>query len=140
MAIALNYPDLRREIAAQLMPELRGDTAEGLALEFHDPMLAAMLEDICLSEEAPATLEVRILARLERRSSASVKRPGGGSVDWRCGDARKMAADFIAALARSRRQREVENLRQVAADTRGDDAAAAAQAVIALRRQTHDSH
>ena len=50
--------------------------------------------------------------------------------------ARDMAADFISALARSRRRREVESLRRVAADTSGDDAAAAAQAVIALRRQT----
>ena len=65
VAIALNYPDLRTEIAAQLMPEPRGDAAEGLApAEFHDPMLAAMLEDICLSEEAQTSLEVRIMAGL----------------------------------------------------------------------------
>ena len=53
-------------------------------------------------------------------------------------DARTMTTDFIAALARNRRQREVENLRRVAADTRGEDAAAAAQALIALRRQSHE--
>ena len=49
-----------------------------------------------------------------------------------------MTTDFIAALARNRRQREVENLRRVAADTRGEDAAAAAQALITLRRQSHE--
>jgi hypothetical protein len=51
-----------------------------------------------------------------------------------------MAADFISALARSRRRREVESLRRVASDTSGDDAEAAAQAVIALRRQTDDGN
>jgi hypothetical protein len=54
--------------------------------------------------------------------------------------AQQMAADFISALARSRRRREVESLRRVAADTSGDDAEAAAQAVIALRRQTDDGN
>jgi hypothetical protein len=47
-----------------------------------------------------------------------------------------MAADFVSALARSRRRREVESLRRVAADTSGDGADAAAQALIELRRQT----
>ena len=65
MAIALSYPELRAEIAAQLLPAPRGVAAKGLAsAEIHDPMLAAMLEDICLSEEAQSSLEVRIMAGL----------------------------------------------------------------------------
>ncbi len=139
VAIALNYPDLRAEIAAQLMREERGDAADGLApAEFHDPMLAAMLEDICLSEEAQTSLEVRIMAGLSDEQRERLSGLVVGPLIANADDARRMATDFIAALARNRRQREVENLRRVAADTRGDDSAAAAQALIALRRQTHE--
>jgi hypothetical protein len=101
-------------------------------------MLGAMLEDICLSEEARATLEVRILAGLseDQRERLSALMVGPLMVDAE--SAQQMAADFISALARGRRRREVESLRRVAANTSGDDAAAAAQAVIALRRQTFD--
>jgi DNA primase len=153
IAIALNYPELRNEIVAQIKPELRDEieeqlplgppgeaVAQAVAVEFHDPMLGAMLEDICLSEEARATLEVRIIAGLSQdqreRLSALVVGPLMVEVD----SARKMAADFISALARSRQRREVESLRRVAAVTSGDDAEAAAQELIALRRQTHDGH
>jgi DNA primase len=139
VAIALNYPDLRAEIAAQLMPEAHGDAAEGLApAEFHDPMLAAMLEDICLSEEAQTSLEVRIMAGLSDEQRERLSGLVVGPLMANADDARRMTTDFIAALARNRRQREVENLRRVAADTRGEDAAAAAQALIALRRQSHE--
>jgi DNA primase len=139
VAIALNYPDLRTEIAAQLMPEPRGDAAEGLApAEFHDPMLAAMLEDICLSEEAQTSLEVRIMAGLSEEQRERLSGLVVGPLMANADDASKMTTDFIAALARNRRQREVENLRRVAADTRGEDAAAAAQALITLRRQSHE--
>jgi hypothetical protein len=55
--------------------------------------------------------------------------------------ARALAGDYLAALARRRRGREVESLRRSArasSDSReGDDqAAAAAQAVISLRRES----
>jgi DNA primase len=139
VAIALNYPELRAEIAAQLMSEERGEAVEGLApAEFHDPMLAAMLEDICLSEEAQTSLEVRIMAGLSEEQRERLSGLVVGPLMANADDARKMTTDFIAALARNRRQREVENLRRVAADTRGEDAAAAAQALIALRRQSHE--
>jgi DNA primase len=146
IAIALNYPELRDEIAPDLRgeitdpvaPDSHGEIATPPAVEFHDPLLAAMLEDICLSEEAQATLEVRILAGLSEDQRERLSALVVGPLMVEAESARKMAADFVSALARSRRRREVENLRRVAADTSGDDAAAAAQAVIALRRQTHD--
>lgn len=127
IAIALNFSELRAELAAQAP-----------TVEFHDPMLGAMLEDICLSEEARAALEVRILGSLadEQRERLSALMVGPLMVDAE--SARRMAADFFAALTRSRRLREVESLRQTAAGASGDDAAAAAQAVIALRRQSGD--
>jgi len=139
IAIVLNYPELRGEIAAQIAPENReAITMPVTSVEFHDPMLGAMLEDICLSEETRATLEVRVLAGLsedqrERLSSLVV-----GPLMMDGDSARKMAADFISALARSRQRREVEGLRRVAANANGDDAEAAVQELIALRRQTRD--
>jgi DNA primase len=129
IAIALSYGELRGEIAAQVP-----------SVGFHEPMLGAMLEDICLSREAKATLEVRILGGLsaDQREHLSALMVGPLMVDAE--SARKMVADFVSALARSRQRREVENLRRVAADTSGDDAAAAAQNLILLRRQTQDGH
>jgi hypothetical protein len=101
-------------------------------------MLAAMLEDICLSGEAQSSLEVRIMAGLgedqRERLSGLIVGPLMADAD----SARAMAVEFIAALSRSRHRREVESLRRAAADTSGEDAAAAAQALIALRRQSDD--
>jgi DNA primase len=162
IAIVLNYPELRAEIAAQVTPELRAETAAhaspGLraaiaaqapeapaestasvtSVEFHDPMLAAMLEDICLSKESQAALEVRILTALSEeqreRLSALVVGPLIADAD----SARAMTAEFIAALARNRHRREVESLRRAVSNSTGDDAVAKAQDLIALRRQTQD--
>jgi hypothetical protein len=166
IAIALNYPELRAEIAAQVAPELgliakverltvaRGATPAEAAnakatadrlrsshvksIEFHDPMLAAMLEDICLSDEPKASLEVRIMVGLseEQRERLSALMVGPMIAD--ADNARAMATEFIAALARNRHRREQETLRRVVADTSGDDAAAAFEALVALRRQTND--
>ena len=99
IAIALNYLELRAEIAAQVQ-----------SVEFRDSLLAAMLEDICLCKEPQATLEVRILGGLsnDQRERLSALVVGPLMVD--ADAARKMAADFIAALARSRRRREGRKL------------------------------
>ncbi|MEA2679980.1 MAG: primase, partial [Candidatus Binataceae bacterium] len=151
IAITLNYAELRAEIAAQVTPELRNENSTALAsdarvenstaiarAEFHDPMLAAMLEDICLSDEPQASLEVRIMAGLseEQRERLSALMVGPLIAD--ADNARAMATEFIAALARNRHRREQETLRRVVADTSGDDAAAAFEALVALRRQTND--
>ena len=80
IAIALNYPELRGDLAAQAAPDSPADfKIELTSAEFHDPLLAAMLEDICLSEEAQGALEVRIIAGLseeqrERLSALVVDR------------------------------------------------------------------
>jgi DNA primase len=151
IAIALNYPELRPEIAAQVTPELRSERSTALPpdarvenptaiapAEFHDPMLAAMLEDICLSDEPKASLEVRIMAGLgdEQRERLSALMVGPMIAD--ADAARAMAVEFGAALARNRHRRDQETLRRVVADTSGDDAAAAFEALVALRRQTND--
>jgi DNA primase len=149
VAIALTYPELRGEIARQLTSESRDESAVGAAsdaraevstalapAEFHDPLLATMLEDICLSEAARASLDVRIMAGMseeqQKRLSALMVGPLIADLD----SARAMAAEFIAALARDRRRRELEGLRRVAVRSSGDDAYEAALAIAALRRQT----
>jgi len=153
IAIALNYPELRPEIAAETTPESGGDTVVGATpdarmenptavarAEFHDPMLAAMLEDICLSDEPQAALEVRILAGLSDEQRARLSALVVGPLITDADTARMEAARFIAALARDRHRREQESVRRIVADSTGDDAAAAFQALVALRRQTQDGH
>jgi DNA primase len=153
IAIALNYPELRPEIAAEATPESGGDTVVGATpdarmenptavarAEFHDPMLAAMLEDICLSDEPQAALEVRILAGLSDEQRARLSALVVGPLITDADTARMEAARFIAALARDRHRREQESVRRIVADSTGDDAAAAFQALVALRRQTQDGH
>jgi len=151
LAIALNYPELRDEIAAQVKPELPGEIAaqaspqaaaesipSSTSAEFHDPMLGAMLEDICLSNEPHASLEVRIMGGLsaDQRERLSALVVGPLIADAEC--ARTMALEFIAALERNRHRREVDSLRRAVSDSTGDDAVAKAQDLIALRRQTQD--
>ncbi len=146
VAIALSYPELREEIAAQMMPASRADAdaqassaAAGIApAEFHDPMLAAMIEDICLSAEAQASLEVRIMAGLSEDQRERLSALIVGPLMAEAESARAMAVEFMGALSRNRHRREVESLRRAAADTSGEDAAAAAQALIMLRRQGGD--
>lgn len=153
IAIALNYPELRGDLAAQAAPELRVDIAaqaapdspadfkiELTSAEFHDPLLAAMLEDICLSEEAQGALEVRIIAGLSEEQRERLSALVVGPLIANADGARAMAVDFIAALARNRRRRELENLKQAAKGAGVDDAYEAALAIAALRRQTHNDN
>ncbi|HVC43502.1 MAG TPA: DNA primase [Candidatus Binataceae bacterium] len=128
IAIALGYPALRAAIYAQAAPA-----------EIEDRVIGALLEEVCLSDEAQASLEIPVMLALsdEQRGRLSALMVGPLAAD--ADGARKLVADFSAALARGRRRREVESLRRAAATAglSGDDAAAAAQAVIALRRQVH---
>ncbi|MGH7932921.1 MAG: DNA primase [Candidatus Binataceae bacterium] len=124
VAIALRYPELRAKIIEQTPP---GD--------FDDHALRALFDQVCHSEEAGGSLEVAVLERLgeaehERLSALMV----GPMID----DAAKAEAlgiDYANAIARRNRGREVETLRRAAVAAGADGAAAAAQAVIALRRQ-----
>jgi DNA primase len=153
IAIALNYPELRPEIAAEATPESRGDTVVGVTpdarmqnptaiarAEFHDPMLAAMLEDICLSDESQAALEARILTSLSEEQRERLSALVVGPLIAEAEGARTIAAEFIQALARNRHRREVESLRRAVSNSTGDDAVAKTQDLIALRRQTQDGH
>jgi DNA primase len=122
--IALRFPELRAEIFAQAR-----------AAEFSDSEMAAILEEICASDEAQGSLEVSIITRIDESRRAYLSALMVGPVLEDAARARVLMGDYFAALADNRRRREVEQLRRAAAAGDGDEAAAAAQAVIALRRQ-----
>jgi DNA primase len=136
LALALSYPALRGEIFARAEPST-----------IEDRVIGALLEEVCHSEEPQAVLEIPVVAALndEQRSrlSALMVEPlftePSATPKAEQAAAQKLAVDFCTTIARGRRRREVESLRRVAAtaEANGDDAAAAAQAVIALRRQAH---
>ena len=153
IAIALNYPELRAEIASQVTPELRSENwapagpnarmENPTAIaneECQEPILTAMLADICLSDESQPALEVRIMAGLSEgqreQLSASVIDPLIANLE----SARVEATKLIAALERDRHQREVAGMRRVAVSSTStnDDAYEALLAIGALRRQTHN--
>jgi DNA primase len=126
VAIALRHPELRVEIAAQTRPH-----------EFEDGALGALLLEVCGSDEAQASLEVMVANRLsdEQRGRLSALVVGPLLEDE--ANARTLAADYVATLAKDRHRREVADALRRAASGGGEkESTAAAQNVIALRRQT----
>ncbi|HUO04407.1 MAG TPA: DNA primase [Candidatus Binataceae bacterium] len=129
---------------AVLHPELRGEiTASGAMKNFEDRQFAGALEELCRSDEDYAALAQWISERLTPEQQSRV---AAVAVDPAADDAARTAAlmrDYIAALARRRKTREIASLRLNAAGTgtganSQDEAAAAAQAVIAHRREVRD--
>jgi DNA primase len=123
--LALRYPELRAEIFA-----------EARAAEFSDSAMAAIVEEICASDESQGSLEVSVMARIGESRRAYLTELMVGPALEDAGGARALMGDYFAALAHGRRRREVEELRRAAAAANGDEATAKAQAVIALRRQS----
>jgi DNA primase len=125
VAIALRHPELRVEIAERVRPE-----------EFEDGALGGLLIEVCASEEAQASLEVIVANRLsdEQRGRLSALVVGPLLEDE--ANARTLATDYVATLAKDRHRREVADaLRQAASGGGEKESMAAAQNVIALRRQ-----
>ncbi len=127
VAIALRYPELRVEIAAQTRPE-----------EFEDRELGALVLEVCGSDDVQASLEVAVANRLsdEQRGRLSALMTGPLLDD--ATTSRKRLTDSFAAVTMNRHSRAVaEELRRAAASGCVEDAKTAAQNVIALRRQTN---
>jgi DNA primase len=123
IAIALRHRELRAEIAT---------TA---SVQFTDAELAALLEEICASEQSQAILEVMVMARLSDDQRAQLSALLVWPEDERK-STRALAEDYIAALTGGRLRRDVEEeLRRAALTMRPDEAIEAAQRVIALRRR-----
>ncbi|MDO8432713.1 MAG: DNA primase [Candidatus Binatus sp.] len=136
VALALLRPELRTEIAAS-----------NVAAIFENERLASVLADLCGTDETHTALEQWIADRLtpedQSRLSALAVGPLTDDVEEDSNDlekARALAKDYITALERRHNLREVDSLRRSAVEkarhhSDPDEAAAAAQAVITLRRQ-----
>jgi DNA primase len=136
---------------ALLRPELRETIAEsGVATIFENERLASVLIDLCGTDETYTALEQWIADRLTPQDQSRLSALAVGPMTENVEDdlkesteldrARALAKDFIAALERRQNSREVDSLRRNAAAkgldrTDPDEATAAAQAVITLRRQ-----
>jgi DNA primase len=126
VAIALRYPELRAQISEQAARE-----------GFEDRTLAELMVEVCGSEASPATLEVAIVNRLGEDQRGQLSAMVVGPLLEDLEKARRLATDYAASLAKSRGRREVEDgLRRVASSGGSQEATAAAQNVIELRRRS----
>ena len=120
---------------ALLHPELRGEIAAHAAL-LEDAAIAAVLGEVCASQEPAAVLEMRVAERLGDAQRSRLSALAVGPLIETAAQARALARDFAEALARRRQQRAMETTRRAAASAGSDDEAmAAAQQMIALRRR-----
>jgi DNA primase len=125
LAIALVHPGLRAHILKEAPPE-----------RFQDQGLATLVGEVCrLAGSQPgfeALVPERLAAEHQSRLSALIVGPLAEHPE----NAPELAQDYIAALRRRGRLREVETFkRAAAAGTSDDEKVAAAQTVIALRRE-----
>jgi len=140
VALALLHPELRNEIAQS-----------GATANFEEIRLGGVLADLCRTDEAYTALEQWIADRLSAEEQGRVSEFAVGPLtDELDNDTEKnpndlekcraLVNDYVVALERRRRARELERLRQSAAEVSAresgpGEAAAAAQAVIAHRRE-----
>lgn len=122
LAIAMLYPELRAEILAH-----------DLSAAFDDQTLAGLVTDVCRSDRQQEALPAKAAEALSERQKG---RLGAFMVEPLIdapAKAKRLAADYLAALELRRKRREAEALRRTAAAS--DDKQAAQEALIALRRQ-----
>jgi len=133
VALALLHPELRNEIAQS-----------GAEANFEEIRLGSILADLCKTDEPYTALEQWISDRLTSDEQGRVSEFAVGpqtdevvdetaKVSSDLDKCRALANDFVVALERRRRIREVGRLRQGAADV------STVQAVIALRRESRDA-
>ncbi|MGA7619943.1 DNA primase [Candidatus Binatus sp.] len=140
VAIALLHPELRAEIAQS-----------GAAANFEEIRLGGVLADLCRTEEAYTALEQWTAERLSAGEQSRISEFAVGPLSDDIGDdtqknpnelekCRALVNDYVVALDRRRRAHELGRLRRSAAEVSAresepGEAAAAAQAVIAHRRE-----
>ncbi len=129
IALALLHPELRNEIAQS-----------GATANFEEIRLGGVLAELCRTDEAYTALEQWVADRLSPDEQGRVSEFAVGPQTDELDDdieknpneldkCRALVADYVVALERRRRMREVGRLRGSATD------ASTAQAVIALRRE-----
>ncbi|HTR63941.1 MAG TPA: DNA primase [Candidatus Binataceae bacterium] len=125
---------------ALLHPELRLQIAETeIERDFVDASLAKAMVEICASDQAIGAMERWIAENLSAEQQAQLSAAAVGPPIGDAEQAQVLVADYIAALERRKRQREMEALkRDVAEASMGshddEEAWAKAQEVITLRR------
>ena len=129
IALALLHPELRNEIAQS-----------GATANFEEIRLGGVLADLCRTDEAYTALEQWVADRLSPDEQGRISEFAVGPQTDELDDdieknpneldkCRALVADYVVALERRRRTREVGRLRGSATDV------STAQAVIALRRE-----
>jgi DNA primase len=140
VAIALLHPELRAEIASS-----------GASANFEEIRLGGVLADLCRTDEAYTALEQWTAQQLSPEEQSRISEFAVGPLTDDIGDdteknpnelgkCRALVVDYVGALERRRHAHELGRLRQSAAEVSAresepGEAAAAAQAVIAHRRQ-----
>jgi DNA primase len=125
IALALHYPDLRPELKSHLYQHVFPDQGTG-----------SLLEDICATSESSVSLEAAISCRLGEQRRGWLSGMMVGSLMDDSAKARSLMADYLNALSEGQRRYEVAQLRQAASTANGEEAVAAAQAVIVARRRS----
>jgi DNA primase len=115
--------------------QLRGTIRERMSTA-GDSDLYPLIVEICESTERAAALDTIATSRIgddqrDRFSAMMVETPELDEAR-----AQALMLDYLDALDQNQRRGQVAELRRVAAAGKGDEAAAAAQAVITLRRQS----
>jgi DNA primase len=123
IALALRYPELRLRLKSQQCHHL-----------FVDHNLGSRLEEICATTESSSLSEVAISSRLDEPQRGWFSGIMVGSLIEDGVKPNSLMEDYLGALLEYQRRREVAELRQVALAANGDEAVAAAQALIVARR------
>ncbi len=125
IALALRYPDLRPELKSHLRQHV-----------FPDQETGSVLEDICATSESSVTSEAAISSRLGEQRRGWLSGMMVGSLMDDAAKARSLMGDYLNALSEGQQRCEVAQLRQAALTANGEEAVAAAQAVIVARRRS----
>jgi DNA primase len=129
IALALHYPDLR--------PQLRSHLSQHASLDLD---MASTLDEICATNESAVSLEVAISSLLDEQRRGWLSGIMVGELMDDAARARALMEDYLNALDEGQRRREVAQWRQAALRASGDEAVAAAQAVIVARRRSGHRH
>ena len=121
----MTYPDLRAAILE----------ADPFA-KFSDGTLAALVEQVCRSEETSAGLEALVAERLDESQRDRLSAFMVAMLPEDPEEASRLCAEYVKSLERRRHRSEIESgVRDSAARTDEGESVAAAQKVIEMRRK-----
>jgi DNA primase len=123
LVIAMRWPEFRRQIAAQLDPDDGGDG------------LRPLIKEVCASDEAPASLEIVVMNRLAEHERGQLSALMVGPLLSDAAQSIALVEDYLIALDTHQRRGQEAELRRTAVTGTVEEGAAAAQAVITLRRE-----